>query len=244
MAPKYNWLPKDDEDQDYSSEECSISGAECTKNSHQHIHSPTRWKPSLSTCKDVILIVFATLGFIGLLRPYYQTVSTPDNSVVTISTSTSTATPSATLATASTPISCSCGNSTAQALALNCKYDSLAAAWLPPHCRDDELTAEFERSGPGKNGQWTYWRDQARTQEIRLDELAMMGDDPHFRFYMTGRWHVVHCIFYWRKEHRARFNGKVVEPRSDSEGHIKHCGKVILGPEYETIAGVELNTDR
>lgn len=43
---------------------------------------------------------------------------------------------------------------------------------------------------------------------------------------MDYSWHEVHCLFYWRKEHRFRFNGKILDPRSDSEEHIKHCGKV------------------
>ncbi|KAG5937033.1 hypothetical protein E4U60_002168 [Claviceps pazoutovae] len=231
MAPKYYWLPKDEEEPEQPLQEeyigdCSRPSAERPKQGHSH-NAPTRWKPSLSTCKDVFLLFFAILGFVSLLRPHSQALWTPGSSAMK-----------------TIPTSCSCGNSTAQALAIGCKYDSLAAAWLPPHCRDDDLTAEFDRSGPGKDGQWTYWRDLARTQEISLDELATMGDDKAFRFYMTGQWHVVHCIFYWRKEHRARFNGKMVEPRSDTEGHIKHCGKVLMDPEHDTIAGVELNTDR
>ncbi|KAG5952005.1 hypothetical protein E4U53_001819 [Claviceps sorghi] len=234
MAQKYKPLPKDEEEQslqDGSHEDGSLSGAECTKKGHQPRPWPKPWKPSLSTCKDVLLLVFAVLGLISLVRPPSQAVLAPDKSAEGTST------------TAKAPTSCSCGNSTAQARALGCKYDSLAAAWLPDHCRDDDLTAEFERSGPGENGRWTYWRDSAHTQEISLDELAEMGDDRKFRFYMTRRWHVVHCMFYWRKEHRARFNGKMVEPRSDNEGHINHCSKVILGRNYSTVAGVELNTD-
>jgi len=143
------------------------------------------------------------------------------------------------------PTSCDCGANTREALSLGCKYDSLAAAWLPPHCRDDELTAEFERSGDGPNGTWTYWADTAHTQPLTLDEVALLADTPERRFHMSNHWHVVHCIFYWRKEHRFRFtNGqKIVEPRSDSEHHIKHCGEMFLGHEYGTISGVALNTD-
>jgi hypothetical protein len=33
---------------------------------------------------------------------------------------------------------CSCGRNLAEARANGCKYDSVAAAWLPPACRDDE----------------------------------------------------------------------------------------------------------
>ena len=83
----------------------------------------------------------------------------------------------------------------------------------------------------------------AHTNEISVEEIAKMADNPELRFFMTGHWHVIHCIFYWRKEHRARFNGKMVEPRSDSEKHIKHCGKIFLDPGQNTRAGVPLNTD-
>ncbi|KID61614.1 hypothetical protein MAN_08853, partial [Metarhizium hybridum] len=70
-----------------------------------------------------------------------------------------------------------------------------------------------------------------------------MADYTDRRFHMTGHWHVIHCICYWRKEQRARFNGKIVEPRSYSEAHSKHCGKIFLDPGHDTIAGVALNTD-
>lgn len=53
-------------------------------------------------------------------------------------------------------MTCSCGKSVAEAIANGCKYDLLASAWLPEQCRDDELTAEFNKAGPGPNGEWTY----------------------------------------------------------------------------------------
>ena len=143
----------------------------------------------------------------------------------------------------SVPRSCDCGASVAEALTLGCKYDALAAAWLPEHCRDDELTAEFERSGTGPNGTWEYWADIKHTQPISLEEIAALADHPDQRFHMDSTWHIIHCIFYWRKEHRARFNGKMVEPRSDNEGHIKHCGHIFQHKAYGTTAGVPLNTD-
>lgn len=180
-----------------------------------------------------VLIAFAILGFLSLLQPL--------TSIHAHISSDGAAT--GRHQTVPAVVSCDCGNSTAEAVELGCKYDSLAAAWLPEHCRDDELTAEFERSGPGPDGKWTYWSDLAHTQEISVEEIAKMGGSPDFEFHMSGHWHVVHCIFYWRKEHRTRFNGRVVEPRSDSEAHIIHCGKMILDAGYDTVAGVALNTD-
>jgi hypothetical protein len=45
---------------------------------------------------------------------------------------------------------CVCGETIEEATSLGCKFDSLSMAWLPDHCRDDELTAEFETTGKGK----------------------------------------------------------------------------------------------
>ncbi|KAI0159056.1 hypothetical protein BJ166DRAFT_529259 [Pestalotiopsis sp. NC0098] len=121
---------------------------------------------------------------------------------------------------------CYCGTTSTEAIALGCKYDSLAAAWLPDHCRDDELTAEFDRSGDGPNGTWLYFKDTHHTIPISVEEIQWLGDTPDERFHMDYSWHEVHCLFYWRKEHRFRLNGKTLDPRSDTEEHIKHCGMV------------------
>ena len=138
---------------------------------------------------------------------------------------------------------CDCGNSTAEATSLGCKYDSLAAAWLPKHCRDDDLTAEFETKGPGPDGSWIYWADSNHTEVVSLEEIAAMADNSSARFHMSYDWHVYHCIFYWQKQYRSRFNGITVEPRDDSEEHISHCGMVITNKVWGTVAGVALNTD-
>jgi hypothetical protein len=211
---------------------CSVSSADVSRY-HHHLRSRGWSKPSIYVLKDLLLLVFAIVGFISLVQSWTSThVLVHSKTAATGETETEL-----------TAVSCSCGSSKAEALTLGCKYDSLAAAWLPEHCRDDELTAEFERSGPGVDGKWTYWTDSAHTKEISTEDIANGADDEDFRFHMSGHWHVIHCIFYWRKEHRARFNGKVVEPRSDSEAHIKHCGEIFLDPGRDTVAGPDLNTD-
>jgi hypothetical protein len=141
------------------------------------------------------------------------------------------------------PRGCACGNSISEAISLGCKFDSLSMAWLPEHCRDEELTAEFETAGDGPNGTWLYYADTEHTRLLDAQTVAAMGNDPSARVHMGTAWHRVHCVFYWRKAYRTRFTGKIVEPRSDSEGHIKHCGKVFEDPGYGTISGVSLNAD-
>lgn len=183
--------------------------------------------------KDIILIALAILGIINLFQPpktihiyVYSGRPTADRTQTE---------PAIT--------SYNCGNSSIEALELGCKYNLLAAAWLPEHCRDDELTAEFECSGPGVNGSWIYWLNGNYTKEISVEEIAKAGDDYQFVFHITGHWHIIHCIFYWRKEHRARFTGKVVEGRLFSEAYSKHCGKIFTNHGKDIIAGVAFNTD-
>ncbi|KJZ70273.1 hypothetical protein HIM_10354 [Hirsutella minnesotensis 3608] len=190
---------------------------------------------SLTVLKDLFLVALAITGLVSLLGSSGNACSAHV---------TDTLSPMHNAHKSHHPNSCDCGNSTAEAISLGCKYDSLAAAWLPEHCRDDELTVEFERSGPGENGTWIYWADTAHSIEIGVEEIAKMADSPDLRFHMSSHWHVIHCIFYWRKQYRARFNGKIVEPRSDTEEHIKHCGKIFQDPGYGTVAGVPFNTDK
>lgn len=128
------------------------------------------------------------------------------------------------------PITCLCGSSTAEAEALGCKYDSLAACWLPDHCRDDELTAEFENAGSGPNGEWPYWADRNATRQLSIKEVGLLADLSKHEavFYSTFGWHVAHCAFYWRKEFRMRAKGLMLENRYDREDHVAHCYPIFM----------------
>lgn len=140
---------------------------------------------------------------------------------------------------------CDCGSSIAEAKSRGCIYDALASAWLPEYCRDDELTAEFNRSGPLEGGKWPYWADKKGQIPITTDDIAMMAETMD-HWYSIKEWHVVHCNFYWRKRFRMKETGKLMERRNDNIKHIRHCGDVVLDPapmdSLRTIAGVVLNS--
>lgn len=190
----------------------------------------------LVVLKDLILVCLAIPGLVALLKP---TIACGQVSTIRKSSHAVGHGP------AQAPLgSCNCGASTAEAVAMGCRYDSLAAAWLPGHCRDEQLTAEFDKSGDGPNGAWKYWLDLNHTKEITLDDLRTRGDDKDFRFYSTMDWHIVHCLFYWRKQFRARFNGVTVEPRYDSEEHLNHCGAMFrIKSDLGVVSGVVLESD-
>lgn len=142
--------------------------------------------------------------------------------------------------------SCSCGGTLEEARALDCKYDSLAAAWLPPACRDDENTSEFETTGPGPNGSWIYYSDWDRTSILTIEEIANLPNTGG-HFFTTHDWHVQHCLYIWRKIWRAPMTGVTIEGNIDTDGHLKHCGEMFRKRnalnEVVTGSGVTLNAD-
>ncbi|EDU43212.1 hypothetical protein L13192_04202 [Pyrenophora tritici-repentis] len=118
--------------------------------------------------------------------------------------------------------SCSCGETLASALALDCKFDVLSSAWLPPRCRDDIVTAEFEHAGPGPGGAWTYFEDENGTIPIDVSKLGELTNTGR-KYHATNVWHMIHCFYFWKKQYRVRFTGVVVERWGDTEPHIDHC---------------------
>lgn len=145
--------------------------------------------------------------------------------------------------------SCSCGGSIAAAKKLGCSYDTLAAAWLPPHCIDQPLTEEFNRAGPGLGGSWRYFsKPNVHSAELNTTALAALGDVHQGQFYATYEWHLKHCLFNWRKLWRSTRRGEVVlEKIYDNEVHIEHCGMLFMRREkldaIVTGSGVNMNVD-
>ncbi|KAF4827995.1 hypothetical protein CGCTS75_v007923 [Colletotrichum tropicale] len=128
-------------------------------------------------------------------------------------------------------ITCHCGSSVSEALDLGCKYDTLSVSWLPDHCREDELVAEFDRAGP--NGSWPYYADKNATIPITIESISHLADLPHEQaiFYTSTGWHIAHCAFYWRKEFRMRAKGLGTESRYDKESHIEHCYEIFMSED-------------
>lgn len=218
-------------------------------------------------------------------------------------------------------LSCNCGETVAEARANGCVYDSLAAAWLPPHCRSEAITAEFEMAGPCQyhsifaivfvfvpflcpdlvllipelfgssrhspnnfplslklpgfesvklltlavppdrwGNTWGYWADQNQSRALTVEEVSLLpeaarrGEPAHF--FATHEWHVLHCVYYWRKmwesgkQQRGAADSQplVIEKRYDTLMHIQHCMAMLAkkGVDPDSVAaeaGVALHSD-
>ncbi|KAA8651034.1 uncharacterized protein ATNIH1004_003727 [Aspergillus tanneri] len=176
-----------------------------------------RWKIFLHRFKTILYITLAIYGVISLLLQTVRYIQSQQ------------------------PINCECGSSTTEAVSKGCKYDTMSAAWLPAACRDDELSAEFDRMGPGPNGKWYYWADENRTQELTMKELSLLPDS-NLPFFTTWDWHVAHCTYRWRKQLRPGFLFSKMNIEA-AYGHVTHCEEVmrVHDREQTIMSGVGLN---
>jgi len=134
---------------------------------------------------------------------------------------------------------CLCGHTKEEAYSLGCIYDSMAAAWLPAECRDDELTDKFDHAGPGPDGQWSYYLDENGTMPITKVEIAELGPKGG-SFWASQNWHAAHCAFYWQKYKRMGETGAIMEARFDTLHHVEHCGKLVLKPRPDYFFLIEV----
>ncbi|CAK7236352.1 hypothetical protein SEUCBS140593_009592, partial [Sporothrix eucalyptigena] len=128
--------------------------------------------------------------------------------------------------------------SVAEARLHGCQYDTLAASWLPYASRDDELSQAFDRAGPGPGGAWTYYADAAATRVLTIEQVAALPDKPSCSsgpdgdggncFWVTRRWHLLYCTFYWKKLFRQAATGVVMERHYNKTGHIEHCEALLV----------------
>lgn len=128
---------------------------------------------------------------------------------------------------------CWCGSSDLEAIEMGCRYDHIAVDWLPPSCIDDDLVEEFDVSRPGPDGSWPYFEIVRPTPLTRflspinatqIDDFAREGRE----YFATREWHILHCMFTWRKQLRAGFDGKHVESWNNKEEHVRHCSDYIM----------------
>lgn len=73
-----------------------------------------------------------------------------------------------------------------------------------------------------------------QTQPLTLQEVSLLSytragsGEAGNLFFTTRRWHLVHCMYYWKKLFLAQKLGTTIERRYDILAHIEHCQKTVL----------------
>ncbi|EGO56940.1 hypothetical protein NEUTE1DRAFT_130724 [Neurospora tetrasperma FGSC 2508] len=218
------------------------------------------------SCPDLILYLFALWGFLSLvfqlaqlflpitpIFPSYHAKTTTSSAGARPGTSNTTKDTVDVYRPSTFPSPsydlCSCGSSIREAQSLHCVYDTMAAAWLPPYCRDPELTTIFDRSGPGEGGAWSYYADQNGSVRLSPHQISLLADNHQTNvkggnvFWATREWHLAHCLFYWQKLVRMRDTNAVMERRFDGWRHARHCYGLLMRrdpPGRETLLEVDV----
>ncbi|KAG4439103.1 hypothetical protein IFR05_005390 [Cadophora sp. M221] len=113
-----------------------------------------------------------------------------------------------------------CGNSTAEAKALNCRYDILLNHWIPSQCWDQDMIDEYK-----DDDSWAAFYDEELTMPIStVDEMA----DRDF-YWTSARDHINHCAMMWKKQFWAIFEERgAIDSLVAGPGHTDHCAQYLM----------------
>lgn len=122
-----------------------------------------------------------------------------------------------------------CGNSTTEARANGCILDFIAGAWVHPACYDSELEAEFLSLSD-----WHWFADAAGTKELSFSFIQETGGpNPIF---VSPEYHRQHCVYTWRKLHRAVILHTPIDTHIGSYSHTQHCSKGLARPDAHHLS--------
>ena len=114
-----------------------------------------------------------------------------------------------------------CGTTANVARNRGCLFDPLTFAWLPPACYDYNLTADFL-----KVQDWSWWRERPDGSRRQLSLINVMQSSDEV-LYVNWEYHRQHCVFMWKKLHRAMLSGGVIDGLTMWEGITGVCDGVL-----------------
>lgn len=127
-----------------------------------------------------------------------------------------------------------CGNDRHQAKEAGCHYDLLATRWYSPDCYHQDVMDEmFEEM------QYELFEDPELTKPASR-ELALSGDWD--LLWPTGDFHIMHCLYQWRRFHKAILEHRAIDDDVFSYAHTLHCTRMIMDWPDEVKYGKNTTT--
>ena len=151
--------------------------------------------------KHVVAIFFLTTLLFGLMA---WVASSPSHKATPTSTSSSVQ---------------NCGSTPAEARNLFCRFDLMAAAWVPPECYNEELSESFLRSG-----NWTWYEDREATCIAPIEKIR----EGNYKYLLSSNdFHLQHCLYNWQRLLHALHSGKPLDSKVINLNHTEHCSDML-----------------
>lgn len=127
-----------------------------------------------------------------------------------------------------------CSGLSIEERALACRFDIMSFSWLPPACFDGELIEEFNRVK-----EWGYWEHKKGVGgQVPMEEAQKGLRD----LYVSWDHHRHHCIYMWKKLHRAVVSGRPIDSYVGNYGHTKHCERMLFSEETSNLSIALINS--
>jgi hypothetical protein len=115
-----------------------------------------------------------------------------------------------------------CGKDRHEAKAAGCHYDLLATRWYNDDCYYPDVMEEFFN----EIGFETFFLDPKFAEPVS-NEMAMSGDwDLLWPAHQD--YHIMHCLYQWRRFHRAVLEHRPIDDDVFGYGHTLHCTRMIM----------------
>ncbi|KAJ8123414.1 hypothetical protein ONZ43_g634 [Nemania bipapillata] len=141
----------------------------------------------------------------------------------------------------------SCGDTLEEAQALECRFDQLVKAWLPPSCPSYGLEEYLDGGYASSNisgEQWPYWKDKDKARPMSIEELGLIAsnDGPGAEYWTTAREHMTHCAWMLIRMAYTFTSGERTDFLVSNFPHAKHCALFMLdqglqGPHVDEVRG-------
>jgi hypothetical protein len=135
----------------------------------------------------------------------------------------------------------SCGSSVNEARSLGCKFDIMSFSWLAPSCYDDDLTTEFQHL---QTWQWSlspltatkHGGNKDNNDNKTFLDAATVRLGEHESLYVSQEYHIQHCIYMWKKLHRAFLGVRQLDAYIWDYAHTEHCGRMLSEGNESRVA--------
>lgn len=95
--------------------------------------------------------------------------------------------------------------------------------WAPWRCYDAELASEFLA-----RDDWTFYHDSNGTTAVAKDEITQ---GEWTALYSDYHYHVIYCIYAWKKTQRAATRGMLLDGYLADPHHTNHCEMSVIHEE-------------